>query len=48
VDSALGAALDLLTSSKLVRRADGDRYLVVHSGLPVLQHYANSIGHLVS
>jgi glycerol-3-phosphate O-acyltransferase len=48
VDSALGAALDLLTSSKLVRHAGGDRYLVVHSGLPVLQHYANSIGHLVS
>ena len=48
VDSALGPALDLLTSSKLVRHADGGRYLVIHSRLPVLQHYANSIRHLVS
>jgi glycerol-3-phosphate O-acyltransferase len=45
-DAGAEFALDLLVSKGLVQRDKSDRYVAVRSRLPVLRHYANSVGHL--
>lgn len=47
IDADVGFAVDLLMHKKLIDRDKNGNYSAVASRLPLLRHYANSIGHLV-
>jgi hypothetical protein len=47
-DEWFQAALDLLAHNKLIQCVDEKYYIASQQELPVLQYYANSIGHLVA
>lgn len=48
IEDATGFALEMLMHNNLVHRDRHGNYLPIKSELPVLNHYANSIAHLVS